>query len=415
MPMQLTDEEKRMLNGEQGQLIQKMMELLVAMGEAFDATKMIPIHSSHITSVSSATLRRGGRNLIADIANSGARVKVLTTTNPTSTDYARWQELGIPEELLQEQFRIDEDVRRIGICLSHNCATYMTGNIPHCGQHIAWGEAHAVVYVNSVLGARTNPEGAPSALAAALTGRIPYWGLYLDENRLGKILVRVTAEMNEVADYGLLGHWTGGVCKELTPVFTGIPESVTPWSDLKMLSGGMALLTPPAIFHAVGITPEARTEEQAFGGKKPLDVVEFGEKEKKATIEFLSKATTEDVTWVALGCPFFSISEFRELAGLMEGKKVNASVGMWVCTSRPMKVFADRMGYTEVIEKTGAKVVCDTCPVVSTKEAIRNLGFKSVVTNSAVMADYVPTIHGIPAHVGRLEQCVDAAVSGTWR
>ena len=413
--MQLTDEEKRMLNGEQGKLIQKMMGLLVAMGEAFDATRMVPVHSSHITSVSSATLRRGGRQLVAEIADSGACVKVLTTTNPTSTDYARWQELGISRELLDEQFMVDEDVRRIGITLSHNCATYMTGNIPHFGQHIAWGEAHAVVYVNSVLGARTNAEGAPSALAAALTGRIPYWGLHLDENRLGKIQVRVTAKMNEVADYGLLGHWTGGACQENTPVFTGIPASVTPWSDLKMLSGGMALLTPPAIFHAVGITPEARTEEQAFGGKKPLDVVEFGEKEKKATIEYLSKAKTKDVNWVAVGCPFFSISEFRELAGLMDGKKINSNVSMWVCTSRPMKVFADRMGYTEVIEKTGAKVVCDTCPVVSTKESIENLGFHSVTTNSAVMADYVPTIHRIPARVGTLAQCVDAAVSGTWR
>ncbi|MFC1990989.1 aconitase X [Chloroflexota bacterium] len=413
--MQLTDEEKRMLNGEQGKLIQKMMGLLVAMGEAFDATRMVPVHSSHITSVSSATLRRGGRQLVAEIANSGACVKVLTTTNPTSTDYARWQELGISRELLDEQFMVDEDVCRIGITLSHNCATYMTGNSPHFGQHIAWGEAHAVVYVNSVLGARTNAEGAPSALAAALTGRIPYWGLHLDENRLGKIQVRVTAKMNEVADYGLLGHWTGGACQENTPVFTGIPASVTPWSDLKMLSGGMALLTPPAIFHAVGVTPEARTEEQAFGGKKPLDVVEFGEKEKKATIEYLSKAKTKDVNWVAVGCPFFSVSEFRELAGLMDGKKLNSNVSMWVCTSRPMKVFADRMGYTEVIEKTGAKVVCDTCPVVSTKEAIENLGFHSVTTNSAVMADYVPTIHRIPARVGTLAQCVDAAVSGTWR
>jgi len=411
--MRLTVEEQRMLNGEHGEVVQKMMGLLVAMGEAFDATRMIPVNSVHVPAVSLSTLRRGGKKLIEDIADSGARVKSFTTVNPSSIDESQWQELDISETDVLEQSKVTEAIRSIGAVPCYTCTPYLIGNLPRLGQHIAWGDSSAVVFANSVLGARTNPEGGPSALASALTGRTPLYGLHLDEDRAGKVLVLVKAELKEVADYGALGYWIGDICKELVPVFVGIPPQVTT-AELKMLSNGIACICSPALFHAVGITPEARSEEQALGGQKAVDILEFGEKELSETILRLSRATTKDVSWVALGCPHCSISEVREIATLLDDKRVNSNVELWVFTSRPVKALSDRMGCTEVIERAKGRIVCETCPLIIPREAIKKKGFQSIATNSSALATYITSVPGITPHLGRLKRCVDAAVSGAW-
>jgi len=412
--MHLTVEEERMLNGECGEVVQKMMGLLVAMGEAFDATRMIPVNSVHVPAVALSTLRQGGKKLIEDIAGSGARVKAFTTVNPSSTDDSQWQELGIPEADALEQGKVTEAIHSIGAVPTYTCSPYLIGNLPRFGQHIAWGEASAVVFANSVLGARTNPEGGPSALASALTGRTPLYGLHLDKARLGEVLVLVKAELKEAADYGALGYWTGYTCKELTPVFVGIPHQVTE-GELKMLSNGIACICSPALFHAVGITPEAQSEEKALGSQKAIDILEFGDNDLSETILRLSRATTRDVSWVAFGCPHCSISEVMEIAGLLNGKRVNSNIELWVCISRPVKALSDRMGCTEVIEQAGGRIVSETCPIVITRETIKQKGFQSITTNSSALATYINSVPGIAPHLGRLKQCVDAAVSGTWR
>lgn len=412
--MQLTDDEKKTLNGERGDVLQRFMELLVGIGKAFDAPQLIPINSVHITSVSLATLREGGRHLIEDIADSGARFTVFTTVNPVALDCSQWRDLGVPEEEASKQFSVIDALRGMGAILCHTCTPYLIGNVPRFGEHIAWGEASAVIYANSVIGARTNPEGGPSGLASALLGKTPLYGLHLDENRVGQFVVRVKTELKEPTDYGALALWSGSIHKDLIPVFVGIPRQAT-WDGLKMLSATLHSVSSAKIFHAVGITPEARTEEQALGHRKPLDVIELGKRELDEAIHSLDKDTVPEVSWVTIGCPHCSIGEIRDVVRLLNGRKVNHNVSLWVCTSKPVKALADRMGLTEVLEKAGGKMVTECCPALCTSQTVRNLGFQSLTTNSTEMAFVMPKLHGIKVHCGRLKQCIDAAVSGKWR
>ena len=412
--MQLTDDEKRILEREQGEVIGKFMQLLVAIGEAFDAPRMIPVNSVHITSVALNTLRQAGWGLIESIAKAGLHFKAYTTVNPLATDCARWQELGISEEEMTWQLNVVEAIRAIGGVLCNTCTPYLVGNVPRFGEHIAWGEASAVIFANSVLGARTNPEGGPSGLASALIGKTPLYGLHLDENRVGQFIVRVRTELKEATEYGALSLFGGRAHKELIPVFADFPGDAN-WDDLKMMSAILHSESSAKIFHAVGITPEARTEEQALGGKRPVDVIDFGQKELEQTIESLNKATSADAEWIVIGCPHCSINEIRNVVAELSGRKVNSHVRLWVSTSPPIKALADRMGFTEVIEKAGGKVVSETCPSLFTSQTVRNLGVQSFTTNSAELAFVFPTQHGIKAHFGRLHRCIQAAVTGTWR
>ena len=412
--MRLTSEEKIVLDGAHGEVMQRMMALLVAVGEAFDAAQMVPVSSVHVPAVSISTLRRGGKELFKEIASSGAGVKTFTTVNPSSVDTSLWQELGIPETDVIAQSSVTEIIRSIGAIPTYTCTPYLVGNLPRFGQHIAWGEASAVIFANSVLGARTNPEGGPSALASALTGKTPLYGLHLEENRQGKILIRVKIDLTRIADYGALGYWTGNVCHELIPVFTGISPHVT-IEALKMLSNGIACICSPAMFHAVGITPEALSEEQALGNREPTGILEFGGKELEEAKYSLGQSGLSRIDWVAFGCPHCSIAEIKNIASQLDGKRVSPNVELWVCTSRPVKYLSDRMHFTKIIERAGGRILCDTCPVVISKEAIREKGFQSVATDSAAMATYISAVPGVLPHFGKLEKCIDAAMSGSWQ
>ena len=412
--MELTDDEKKIFDGERGDVLQRFMKLLVGIGKAFDAPQLLPINSVHITSVSLATLREGGRHLIEDIADSGDCFTAFATVNPIALDCSQWRDLGVPEEEAAKQFNVVDALRRMGAVLCHTCTPYLIGNAPRFGEHIAWGEASAVLYANSVIGARTNPEGGPSGLASALLGKTPLYGLHLDENRVGQFVVQVKTELKEPTDYGALALWSGSIHNDLIPVFAGIPRQAN-WDGLKMLSASLHSVSSAKIFHAVGITPEARTEEQALGHRKPLDIVELGKRELDEVRPSLDKATMAEVSWVAIGCPHCSIGEIRDVVRLLNGRKVNREVSLWVCTSKAVKALADRMGLTEVVEMAGGRVVTECCPPLCTSQTVRNLGFQSLTTNSIEMAFVMPKLHGIKVHCGRLKQCINAAVSGNWR
>lgn len=416
--MQLTVEEQRILNGERGEVLRQFMELLVSMGECYDAPRLIPVNNVHITSVSIAHLRKGGRKLVDSIINSGLHFKVFTTVNCLATDCTQWQELGISEEEAIEQAEVVDGLRKIRAVASFTCAPYLVGNIPRFGEHIVWGEASAVIYANSVFGARTNPEGTPSGLASALIGKTPLYGLHLDENRVGQFAVRVKTKLEDPTEYGALALFGGATHPELIPVFMDLPW-YTNWDSLKAMSCSLHPTSSAKMFHATGITPEARTEDQAFGGRKPIDNIDFGKKELEDTIQSLNTATTARVSWIAIGCPHCSISEVSDIVRLLNGRKVSHDVSLWVFTTRPVKAMADRMGLTEAIEKAGGRIACETCLELFTEQAIKNLGFQSqpLTTNSTLLAWSLPRfkLHGLKVHYGRLKQCIDAAVSGTWR
>ena len=412
--MQLTREEREMLDGKHGFPVQKSMEILVGIGECYDAVRMVPITSAHVL-YNTGFILQSGVEFIQRLADRGGKFAVFTDTNPSSIDERSWREMGIPAALAEEQLRFARTVAAMGGSLSDTCTPYYIGHAPRVGEHVAWNESSAVIFANSVLGARTNREGGPSAFAAALAGRVPAYGYHLPEIRRGTVKVAVTATLGDPVDYSTLGFFTGRAVNDGVPVFTGLPAPVSP-DDLKQLGLGAASAGSVTLFHVPGVTPEAPTEEAAFGGARATDsrTVEFGEREKRDTEGKLNTARTSAVDFVTIGCPHASISEIRQIARLVDGKKVKPGVEFWISTSRMMEAYADRMGYTAAINASGARIVCGVCARSVSWTFTRERGFRTLATNANKMAQGGGLV-GHETFYGSLERCVAAALSGVWR
>ena len=294
----------------------------------------------------------------------------------------------------------------------HTCTPYLIGHCPKYGEHVAWGESSAIAYVNSVIGARTNREGGPAALAAAIAGRVPAYGYHLDENRRGQFLIHVRTELSDIADYGALGYWVGTRVESGVPVFTGIPKDVSN-DQLKSLGAALASSGAVALFHIVGVTPEAPTLEAAFGGNAPKETWDFGAAEKEAAYGRLSKQQGQPVSLVAMGCPHSSINEIIRVAELVKGKRVKTA--FWMLCAQPVKHLAERSGHAAVLAQAGITLVCDTCPVLGAMAGpMDKIGMTAMATNSAKLAHYAPGQWKIPTYYGTTEQCVNAALEGVF-
>lgn len=412
--MYLTDQEKKMLQGEYGAPVQKAMEILVHLGDFYGAEKMIAVRNVHMPGSSAIVAGKAGIRFVELMGNEGGLFCTLTTLNTAAVDLLDWRDLGFPEQYYHDQARLTRAYKKMGGVGCHTCIPYLSGNLPRFGEHIAWGESSAIAFVNSVVGARTNREGGPSALAAALTGRVPLYGYHLDENRAGQVRINVTAKLKGAFDYGTLGYYVGKQCQELIPVFTGLPSNIT-IDELKMLSAALASSGSVALFHVVGITPEAPTLEAAFRGKAALMEIEFGRTEYESTIAQLNKSRTNRVDLVVIGCPHASIDEIKLIAENLYENKTNSAVDFWITTAIGNKEIASRNGYLEIIEKAGARLVCDTCPILGpTAAMIGTKGYNAIATNSAKLAHYIPGQWDIGSHYGSFEQCIKAAITGVW-
>jgi len=374
--MYLTKEEEKILNGEKGDVMGRMFRLLVRLGEIYGADKMIPVKSVQVAGVSYKSIEDPGTEFLEDIASKGAKVKVLTYLNPAGMDLENWEKLGFPKDFAKKQLRIMDAFKRMGIIVTATCTPYLAGNLPRFREHIAWSESSAVSFANSVIGARTNREGGPSALAAALCGVTPNYGLHLWEERQPSVKVNVSANLNFCSDFGALGYYVGKEVKNKIPYFTGVKDADT--DQLKALGAAMAASGAVALYHAEGLTPEADLVE-----KKNLETISVGEKEIKETYHKLNTGKEPDI--VILGCPHASLREISLLAEKLEGKRLKKPV--WICTSRMIKEIADRMGYNEIIAKAGGSIVADTCMVVS---PIEDMGYKTTGVNSGKAANYLP-------------------------
>ncbi len=374
--MHLNSEQEGMLKGEQGEVVERLFRLLVRLGEIYGADKMIPVGSVQVAGVSYKSIGDPGLEFLEDFAGKGAKVRVLTYLNPAGMDLESWRELGFPEDFAAKQIRIMEAFRRMGIVVTATCTPYLAGNLPRFGEHIAWSESSAVSFANSVVGARTNREGGPSALASAICGVTPNYGLHLDENRRPDVLIRVDADLKYNSDYGALGYYVGKAVKNKIPYFVGLKEANT--DQLKALGAAMAASGAVALYHAEGLTPEAGLMEQ-----EGLETMDVTARELKETYETLNTADLPDI--VILGCPHASLREISDIAEKVEGKRLNRP--LWVCTSRMMKEAADLMGYTKSIEAAGGRVVADTCMVVS---PIEEMGYKTTGVDSGKAANYLP-------------------------
>lgn len=376
--MKLTPYQTELLSGEHGPAARKSMEILTALGTIYGAEAMVTIISVQIAGVSYDNLGEAGLQWLSEMAGGGGQARVLTTLNPAGMDVENWQAMGIPAEFAAQQQRVIDAFGRMGVITTCTCTPYLSGNVPHYGEHIAWAESSAVCYANSVLGARTNREGGPSALAAALTGFTPAYGLHLPENRRPTITVQVEANLGSPTDFGALGRLVGerieaGGQKHL-PYFTGV--SAATLEELKSLCASIATYGGVAMFHMPGVTPEAAQHTT------PARTMTVRQDELDQARAAMSDAVSEEVDFVSLGCPHLSIQEIARLAALLDGKQVKKT--FWITTARPTKQIADRAGYTQIIEASGAIFAADTCCVVA---PIRGR-FRALATDSAKACYY---------------------------
>ena len=374
--MHLTKDEEKMLDGEHGEISERMFRLLVRLGDIYGADKMIPVGSVQVAGVSYKSIGDPGMEFLEDMASKGTKVKVLTFLNPAGMDLENWEKLGFPKEFAKNQLIIMQSFKKMGIVITSTCTPYLAGNLPRFREHIAWSESSAVSFSNSVIGARTNREGGPSALAAAICGKTPNYGLHLWEKRQPHVKVDVSANLEFSSDFGALGYYVGKQVKNKIPYFTGIREANT--DQLKALGAAMAASGAVALYHVEGLTPEADLVE-----KDDLETIPVGKKELADTYDKLNTGKNPDI--VILGCPHASLREISLVAQKIEGKRLKKP--LWICTSRMMKEASDRMGFTDIIEKAGGHIVGDTCMVVS---PIEQMGYKTTGVNSGKAANYLP-------------------------
>jgi len=374
--MYLSKVEEKILNGESGEVTERLFRLLVRLGDIYGADKMIPVGSVQVAGVSYKSIGDPGTEFLEDMASKKAKVKVLTYLNPAGMDLENWKDYGFPEDFAKNQLRIMDAFRKMGIVVTSTCTPYLAGNLPRFREHIAWSESSAVSFSNSVIGARTNREGGPSALAAAICGVTPNYGLHLWENRQPSVKINVDVDLDFNSDFGALGWYVGKQVKNKKPYFTGIKNANT--DQLKALGAAMAASGAVALYHVEGLTPEADLVE-----KKRLETISFGKSELKETYGKLNSGKKPDI--VILGCPHASLREISTLADKLKGKKLKKPV--WICTSRVVKEASERMGYNEIIAKAGGAVIADTCMVVS---PIEEMGYKTTGVNSGKAANYLP-------------------------
>ncbi|MBG7609366.1 MAG: aconitase X catalytic domain-containing protein [Anaerolineae bacterium] len=376
--MKLTKSEKAMLVGNHGLAVKKAMEILTALARIYHAKRFIPVTSVQVSGVSYANLGEAGLHFLAEMANNGGRSRVLTTLNPAGMDTENWSDLGISPEFAADQKRVLQAFERMNIITTATCTPYLIGNTPHFGEHIAWAESSAVCYANSVLGARTNREGGPSALAASLTGITPEYGYHLDDFRQPQLTINIAGDLSENDDFGALGKAIGenleSMGKKKISYIRGIETASV--ENLKSFCASIATFGGVALFHMEGITPESAQVNIPKDGFNisPLDI----QRARQSMIE----STSEEVDFVSLGCPHLSIKEIARIAELLSGKQVTKE--FWITTARPMKQIADRMGYTATIEAAGAKFAADTCCVVAPIEG----RFSTLATDSAKACYY---------------------------
>jgi len=373
--MYLTRDEERILSGEEGESSRKAMELVVALGKIYGAEDLIDITSAHLSGASYKTIGDGGLKYLEDMADGGARVTVPSTLNPVGMDRDRWKEMHIPQNFAEKQLRIIELYKSMGVAPTCSCTPYLGDNVPSLGDHVAWAESSALSFVNSYIGARTNREGGPGALAAAILGKTANYGLHIDENR--RPTVAIDAEIDgSVFSYSMLGQAVGMAIGSGIPYFRGIDPTV---DDAKTMSAAMAASGSVALYHVEGVTPEAGNFDT--GG---LEKISVGKKELREAYDKLN--TADDIQLIALGCPHLSVKEMKDIAAFLKGKKKkNKDVEIWFCTSS--KIRAECADEVKIMEEFGP-VLADTCMVVAPIEGT----FKRTGTNSAKAGNYLPTL-----------------------
>jgi predicted aconitase len=409
MPIRLTDEERAMRAGALGEPRRWAIEHQIMVGEFFDAADLVQVSQAHIMADTESLGEAGVAFLehLAAMPEAARRVRIPTLTDPRGLDLQTYKRLGQTEEMATLETRATSALKAFGVLMTDTCINYQTIMPPARGEHLAMGDTGVVIYSNSVSGARSNFEGGPSALAAALTGRTPRYGYHLDECRCPTRHFRVTAAPRDLSEWGALGGIIGRECGSYweVPLIDGIEEA--PSSDaLKHLGAAMASYGSTALFHIPGGTPE--TAQWASVGPQAVSI---GRAEIDAFVASYG-ARGDKVDVVVFAAPHLSLIEMAAVADALDGRRVHRNTTLLVATSPEIKHAADRMGLTRRIEESGAVVAAGICFYQSyAGEMAEANGWKRLLTNSAKLVNIIGG-YGYRPTLASLERCIDSAVAG---
>lgn len=379
--MYLTKEEEQILDGEEGKVKAKALRILTTLGDIFDADKLIPIESTQIAGISYKTIGNAGLEFLEDWA--GEKVSVKSYMNPAGMDLKDWKDMGVDENFAKQQLRIINALTSMGVEQTCTCTPYLAGLIPDKGSHIAWSESSAVVYANSVLGAKTNREGGPSALSAALIGKTPNYGYHLEEKRSASIEFDITFELSNL-DFSLLGYYIGEIAKDKIPMIKGIKSASN--LNLKALGAGAAASGGIAMYMIPHITPESRIVESP-------ETVTVEREDLERVKTKLSNGKDPDI--ISFGCPHASFEEIEDIIS-----NIHTSKPVWICSSKQIKAKVLK----ELTIPKNVKILSDTCMVVS---PLKELGITCLATNSTKGAHYSQNLTQIKTILKSKEELLD--------
>ncbi|MGW3409682.1 aconitase X [Streptomyces sp. NPDC000888] len=409
----LSDEERAMARGEAGPAVAMAMRIVVGAARAADARSLLPIASAHIDSC----LYHGqaGLDFAEKLVELGATTAVPATLNVGSLDLLHPGLARPAPDDQQGARRLMDAYTKLGCRPTWTCAPYQLDHRPAAGTHVAWAESNAIAFVNSVLGARTDRYGDFLDICAAVTGRVPAAGLHLDAHRRARIVLDCRPLPRRLLEddsaWGALGVVVGRLAGTTVPALLGLPDTTTE-DQLKAFGAAAASAGGVALFHAVGITPEAPTLSQALGGTTDQETHLITTDMLRAARDTLTTARHPQLDAVCLGTPHFSLTEFAQLAALLTDDTRFSRTRVYVATSRSVLKAAREHGYAQLVEAAGATVVTDTCTYVT---PVLEPDARHVMTNSGKWAWYAPANIGVDVTLGSLAECVASAREGEVR
>ena len=408
--MRLTEEEKAMAAGEIGQPIKWAMEHMIQVGRQFDAQDLVTVSQAHMMG-DPESLGPAGVDFLEGLVSNGGKVCIPMITDPRGVDLSYYKELGQTEEMASLERRLIAACRALGILMTNTCINYQTISAPVLRDHVAFGDTGVVIYSNSVLGARSNFEGGPSALASGLTGRTPRYGLHLDAKRQGTMRFTIKNQPKDLTDWGILGGIVGRLAGSYwqVPVIEGVENTPTS-DDMKHFGAAMASYGSVPLFHIVGVTPEAPNLAAVFSGTPPATRTIVEEDYRSFKEVFDARGSKVDV--VVFAAPQLSLLEMSTLAQLLDDRRIHSKTAMIVCTSPSVAADCDRMGLTQRIEDSGAKVLRGTCFYQQfAREMGEANGWRRLLSNSTKIVNIISG-YGYQPSLASMEQCVESAIKG---
>ena len=411
--MKLKEDEKAMLAGEFGQPVKRAIEYLIKLGEFFGAEEFVDIRSCW-QDCSFAMHHEVGLQLVEELAAQGGKFRAIAIMGPCDMP-EWWQEIGQREEDAKKTFRLIEAYKKLGGYLAYTCISEECIELPAFGEHCHWGGSNLAIYVNSVLGARTNVAGVGTGLMCAITGKTPKFGLHLDENRLGKVLVQVDVELKSLTDWDALGYYVGMQLREygMIPVFQGLPKNILEGAR-RRLDGALMAYGTMGMYHIVGSTPEAPTLRDAFGGRKPLKELVVTRENLDAMYDYFP-VKDKKIDLVIIGCPQTEVDEIALIADMLKGRRIHPDVAFWINTTPKFKHLIEEMGYAKIIEDAGGRITYRACVLWMTPRYLaEKLGYRRVLTPDIKYAHYLVG-YGMQPVFRPIPVCIESAIAGELR